>query len=116
MYLLNYWSYLGPAYEFKVGKPNKHGPPQFGRLDAACHYPLLIIATPTIQNIEGYSRTYVATKTDSCVFTKDYFVDVPFEVNPGDLFRVLITGEEYIVKCPNIHTPGERIAVTMLDK
>ena len=109
--------FAGPTYDFKVGKPNKSGaPPQFGRLDASCHYPFLTVATPTIQNTEGYSHAYVACRTDSCVLTKDYFVDVPFEVNPGDLFRVLVCGEEYIVPCPDIHRPGERIVVTMIDK
>jgi hypothetical protein len=68
---------------------------------------------PTISSTEGYQRTSVVAKPNSGALTKDHFVDVPFEVSPGELFRVLIAGDEYLVSCPNISCPGERIVVTL---
>ena len=104
----------GPTYDFKVNQSKRLStPPQFKALESYCHYPILIVATPTIINTTGYIHATVVTKSNASTFTKEYFVDVPFEVSPGELFRVLIAGDEYLVSCPDITRPAERIVVTV---
>ena len=41
-------------------------------------------------------------------------MDCPFDVHSGDLFHVSVGNEQYIVHCPHITIPGERIVLTIL--
>jgi len=103
---------IGPTYDFRVTKSKRLStPPQFKALESYCHYPILIVATPTITNTTGYKKVRIEPKSNASTFTEEHFVDVPFEVSPGELFRVLIAGEEYLVTCPDITRPGERVVV-----
>lgn len=87
-------------------------PPIFGRSGYYYNSPELTVAQPTIQHIPGFKQAVLKVPQGNFL-TKHHFVDVPFCVYPGDLFRVLISGEEYLVQCPDITHPGERITVTV---
>lgn len=45
---------------------------------------------------------------------KDYFVDVPRGVYPGEAFRVNIEGLKFLITCPDIFVDGERIVVSIV--
>jgi hypothetical protein len=86
--------------------------PVFGEPGHYYNCPDLTVSQPTIHNVSGFKRAIVRPSRGQFL-TKHYFVDVPFCVFPGELFRVLICGEEYLVQCPDITRPGERIVVTL---
>ena len=41
-----------------------------------------------------------------------YYVQVPRGVRPGQHFAVLVNGSQMMVKCPDGHSPGDRLIVT----
>lgn len=86
--------------------------PIFGQPGYYYNYPGLTVAQPTIHDVSTYKHAFVKPSRDY-LLTTHYFVDVPFGVFPGELFRVLICDEEYLVECPDISRSGERIVVTM---
>jgi hypothetical protein len=86
--------------------------PVFGEPGHYYNCPDLTVPQPTIHNVSGFKQAVVRPSRGQFL-TKHYFVDVPFCVFPGELFRVLICGEEYLVQCPDITRPGERIVVTL---
>ena len=86
-------------------------PPIFGRPGYYYNHPQLTLAIPTEHTPSGLKCAYAVAQEYASVYNKQYLVDVPFGVMPGDLIRVLISGEEYLVVCPQITVSGERIIV-----
>lgn len=42
-----------------------------------------------------------------------YYVDVPENVYPGEVFRVSVSGREMLVTCPAVSGPGERVTIAV---
>jgi hypothetical protein len=89
-------------------------PPLFGKPGYYYNDPGLTVSSPTISDTTGYKRVVISPYSHEQVFTRDYFVDVPFGLFPGEVFRVLINGDEYLIECPEITRSGERIVVSFL--
>lgn len=87
-------------------------PPLFAGPGYYCNHPQLTVAIPTNHAPTGLQCAFVSAPDPSSVNSKQYLVDVPFGAVPGDLIRVLISGEEFLVKCPKISCTGEQILVS----
>lgn len=107
---LEYCSFTEPLV--RTGLP----PPLCGEDGYYYHYPGLITSIPTIGNVSGYERVFVVQKNNTRCFTKDYFVDVPYGLYPGETFRVLILADEFLITVPDIKRSGERIVVTLVSQ
>ena len=95
----------------------RNGPiPAFGRPGYYYNYPALIVASPTIGSTDEYPKSTVLHANGGELLTKNYFVDVPYGVYPGEVIRVLIVGREFLVTVPEIRSSGERIVVNVVEE
>lgn len=72
-----------------------------------------IATIPTFsQSVEGEDTNGAEEQqTQSPPYPKEFYVDVPMGVFPGESFRTSIADEEFLIVCPEIEEEGERIMV-----
>jgi hypothetical protein len=59
-----------------------------------------------------HDRSTVAAPTPPPGAALQYFyVDIPEDVYPGEVFRAMVNGREVLVTCPEISGPGERLVI-----
>ena len=58
---------------------------------------------------QGESETFARP----AAISEEYYVDVPAGVYPGEPFRTCVSGEEYLIVCPEIEEEGERIMISI---
>lgn len=79
-------------------------------------FPGLVLVTPVAgESVDEYQRVIIFRGNRRVPqIREDFFVDVPFGVAPGGIFRVYVRGREYDVVCPDIGVSGERIVISYL--
>jgi hypothetical protein len=98
------------------------GPPMrlLGRPGFMYHHPFVASAMfLTARPPQPRHLYYLHRNTTTCVSQapsstnnlKYYTVNIPQDVYPGEIFRVTIGVEEYLVTCPEINGPGEQIVI-----
>ena len=96
-------------------------PPRYGRPGYCYNSPEVVISTPVpvaaaVELPSEYQRVVVfKCNRRAAQRATEYFVDVPFGIFPGEVFRVHIAGEEHLVVCPEIANSGERIVVVAME-
>ena len=75
---------------------------------------ITIRSPPQRVGVLGGAMTTPVFDTEGDSSQKDYFVDVPRGVYPGEAFRVKIKGLRFLITCPDIFVDGERIVVSIV--
>lgn len=133
-YLNDTYDYLGIFGIFGFGGPPpvrrrgyfRPGPPLplIGHPGFRYHHPFVVPAmilaggavaaaslTPHVVYVpRGTTVAVAAPPSDHLQY---YSVDIPEDVYPGEVFRVVINGKEVLVTCPDCSGPGERLVVAV---
>lgn len=104
---------------FRAGPPL----PLIGRPGFRYHHPHIVPAMVLGGAVAAAAVSshiyYVPRGENTCVVTPPsdnlqyYSVEIPPDVYPGELFRVVVNDTEILVTCPDVSGPGQRIIVAV---